>query len=337
MYLTIEAVKSNPLFRQVDASGLDLKTVAKAISMTQSAASKKIRVDRFALTFYTLNHAYSEILNRRLAKEPLSKLEAKICTKYEDTIEIQARFLFAYLTLACVREARHADDSGVDPEAPQDVRNFFESIIELPANEVVDRFIYRDINCTAGEFYTALSEQFEQNNYPNSFGGKPWADIANCCLNFVKGTLTAEVFVDLGYHLEHNNGSVFNKDFIFSSEKPDLQKILDCQASGQAPNLICNPTDGSQQFILDSAIDASVRSLVAGRYNPVDWSKVFRKGNPDNGTYTGFITTHVKPSKDAKAVPTENLTTIGEHSKHKKTGEVTPFAGHGLISYQQVR
>nr|AAL85294.1 unknown [Vibrio phage 1] len=49
------------------------------------------------------------------------------------------------------------------------------------------------------------------------------------------------MFVDLGYHLEHNNGSVFNKDFIFSSEKPDLQKILDCQASGQAPNLNLPP------------------------------------------------------------------------------------------------
>nr|ABG74945.1 unknown [Vibrio phage 1] len=140
--------------------------------MTQSAVHSKIRVDRFALTFYTLNHAYSEILNRRLPKEPLSDLEAKICKRYENTIEAQARFLFAYLTLACVREARHADEAGTTDDAPQDVRNFFESILDLPKNEVEDRFIHRDINCTAGDFFKVLSLQFVQCNYPNSFGGQ---------------------------------------------------------------------------------------------------------------------------------------------------------------------
>ncbi|WKV32863.1 hypothetical protein R21Y_102 [Vibrio phage vB_VhaS_R21Y] len=347
MYLTLEQVKANPLFRQVNAADLELKTVSKAISMTQSAASHKISVDRFALTFYTLNHAYSEIRNRKLDKEPLTDLETRICQKYEDTIAIQARFLFAYLTLACIREARHAEDPGTSDEDPADVKHFFDNLSSCSSHEAVDRFIHRDINCTVGEFLKVLSVQFKQNNYANGFGGEAWADIADCCFNFVNGTLTAEVFVDLGYHLEHNNGSVFNKDFIFSSEKPDLQKILDCQAAGQAPNLSCHPTREGQQFILESALDESVCALVRGQYDPVDWSKVYRKGNPSNGQYDGFLTNPVKTLEDnylvtgnKKYKPASDKTPIhykDNHEKHQHTGEIKPFANHGLNTYQQIR
>lgn len=343
MYLTLEQVKANPLFRTVNASDLDLKTVTKAISMTQSASSHKISVDRFALTFYTLNHAYSEIRNRKLDKEPLTTHEAKICEKYENTIAINARCLFAYLTLACVREARHAEEPGTADDDPQDIQHFFEGLGGCSSTEAVDRFIHRDINCTIGEFLKVLSYQFDQNNYANGFGGMAWASIADCCFNFVNGTITAEVFVDLAYHLEHNNGSVFNKDFIFSSEKPDLQKILDCQASGQAPNLMCHPTHEGQQFILEGAIDTAVKELVQGQFDPVEWDRVYRKGNPTNGLYNGFLENPIKSLKDNhlvtgnKPYKASKPTIHYNQDDHEATGQIKPFANHGLTTYQQIR
>ena len=58
---------------------------------------------------------------------------------------------------------------------------------------------------------------FRFGRFSSSYGGEPWAKITEHGLNFVRGKMNAEVFLDQAFSLEHNNGNMFNKDIIFEN------------------------------------------------------------------------------------------------------------------------
>ncbi|QNJ59107.1 hypothetical protein [Vibrio phage vB_ValS_PJ32] len=346
MFLSIEDVKTNPVFKKAGFDDLPLKKVTKALSLTCSAAQSKLRADRCALSFYAQNHIFSDLCSRKLNREPLTGKEAAICSMYEDTIADQTRFIFAYLTLASIREARHVMDLDfTSADVNDDIVRLFEAIKGIAAKDAVDYFIFSDINCTIGELLKALEAQFIDSEYANGYGGDAWADIAKCCLMFAEGELTAELFVDQAYHLEHNNGSVFNKNFIFSDEKPDLQKVLDCQAAGQAPNLLANPTAGHIQYVGPQAVDPEIHALVKDKYDPVNWDIVFKRGIAANGKYTSFLESAQVSNKPAVAVamdpakPGSDKTIVAKgNSKYKATGlTVTPYHNFNMLAFTQER
>jgi pyruvate,orthophosphate dikinase len=68
---------------------------------------------------------------------------------------------------------------------------------------------------TIGDALECAEVMFTQNNFRSSFGGKPWANIAEHAKKFAKGDINAEVFIDQAFSLEHNGGQIFNKDIIF--------------------------------------------------------------------------------------------------------------------------
>lgn len=56
---------------------------------------------------------------------------------------------------------------------------------------------------------------FFLSGFDSGYGGEPWAEIAKHALSFAKGEMNAEMFIDRALSLEHNNGQMFNKNFIF--------------------------------------------------------------------------------------------------------------------------
>lgn len=69
---------------------------------------------------------------------------------------------------------------------------------------------------TVNDLITGFSIIFKKNNFfEGNFGGKPWDNIVQHALKFSQGKINAEVFVDQAFSLEHNGGTIFNKDIIF--------------------------------------------------------------------------------------------------------------------------
>jgi hypothetical protein len=59
-----------------------------------------------------------------------------------------------------------------------------------------------------------LSPTFNKGKWQGGYGGKAWGSIADCLLNLVTGEYSPEMFCDLAFALQHNNGSMFNKSII---------------------------------------------------------------------------------------------------------------------------
>ena len=72
-------------------------------------------------------------------------------------------------------------------------------------------------NFTVEQALTYLKTIFTINHFDYDYGGKPWATIAEHGLKFTQGKMNAEMFIDQAFSLEHNNGNMFNKDFLFHS------------------------------------------------------------------------------------------------------------------------
>ena len=60
---------------------------------------------------------------------------------------------------------------------------------------------------------------FKFGDFNHEYGGQPWANIAEHGLNFVRGRMNAEVFLDQAFSLEHNNGNMFNKNIVFKNSE----------------------------------------------------------------------------------------------------------------------
>ena len=118
---------------------------------------------------------------------------------------------------------------------------------------------------------TYLKQIFENNHFEEGYGGDAWAVIAKHALNFAQGKINAEMFVDQAFSLEHNNGNMFNKDFLFeksgkneftfptdegdkTEEIPLSSFLLNAQHLGMLPGLLnletisdkmlgCNPEE----------------------------------------------------------------------------------------------
>lgn len=67
--------------------------------------------------------------------------------------------------------------------------------------------------------------------WQDSYGGTPWLDIAKACTK--KWTLPNEVFIDHMVDMAHNNGTYFDKQYIFQlNDKHGFQNFLDYKRYG---------------------------------------------------------------------------------------------------------
>jgi phosphohistidine swiveling domain-containing protein len=108
------------------------------------------------------------------------------------------------------------------------------------------------------------------------YGGKPWSDIAKHGLSFSKGLINSETFIDQALSLEHNNGQMFNKKFIF--EDNFLSHYFNLFLLEDNNSLIVKTTEiNIKDFILHLQNSSSVLSLAN---IPKEWNTLIT--NLDN-------------------------------------------------------
>lgn len=67
-------------------------------------------------------------------------------------------------------------------------------------------------------FFIIAAEAFLSQGWIRSFGGRAWSQIAIVLREYLAGRMPRAVFIDHVFDLEHNNGSVFDKHFMVSSQ-----------------------------------------------------------------------------------------------------------------------
>ena len=86
-------------------------------------------------------------------------------------------------------------------------------------NTMIKRMLpsFKNSDLTIENILKTVCVIFKKKSFNKSYGGDSWQNIANHALSFATGKINSEVFVDQAFSLEHNEGSIFNKEIIFNS------------------------------------------------------------------------------------------------------------------------
>ena len=83
---------------------------------------------------------------------------------------------------------------------------------------------FKDI--TISNMMKAIVNIFKFGSFEGGYGGEPWAKITEHGLNFARGSINTEVFLDQAFSLEHNNGNMFNKNIVFRNSGENYWKVM---------------------------------------------------------------------------------------------------------------
>jgi len=140
---------------------------------------------------------------------------------------------------------------------------------------------------TVGQYSKSLVVGFHKGAFSGGYGGHKWGVVAECLDNFVHGVYSAEMMMDVGWTLCHNGGPIFNKGMQYTGyNHNELNMILDCQRSGQIPQLLASgklKVDVPQELThLYGRCCALIPGFAGEGY--VDWHKVKADGGLHNWT-----------------------------------------------------
>lgn len=80
-----------------------------------------------------------------------------------------------------------------------------------------------------------MVEAFNHAYWTHSCGGPKWGEAAKLLLDYLEGTISPRVMVNMAWSMEHNGGCIFNKVFAVEGDgyngRPSLHRILEQQAS----------------------------------------------------------------------------------------------------------
>ena len=198
-----------------------------------------------ALSFYLLNHAVAEVGRRVHPDEPLRDY-SWIFNKYHETLREAGLRLAYYLFLICTREARHVRSSSNDAflnNLHQTLPRSVDYVRSLPSGSApaAQKFMTDPPNTPIGDYTSCLVRIFNEGYWSSSFGGKKWGKVAQALHDYVRGEMSMELLLDMGFALAHNGGPIFNKQVLYHhQDNKELLKILDVQRAGMIPQLICS-------------------------------------------------------------------------------------------------
>lgn len=227
-----------------------------------------------AVKFYFANHLMAELQKKVNPEEPLGKYEPLV-EQYSETVLYGSLHMFAYILLICGRESRHCPHgastiSKVTPKVHPKVQGLILKIRGTNNNLVERVTLNSDLKgLTMREYLSSMKHVFKSSGFSGGFGGLAWAKIANIALMFVEGEISTEVFYDSAWSARHNNGTIFNKEYIYHSDTIHLKHVLDCQATGGIPALVRQrlKVDHAGAFKATSNSEASlVNHAIAGMY-----------------------------------------------------------------------
>lgn len=240
-----------------------------------------------AAKLYTMNHLFGLIQQRRGPLDQLTDLEFRVCDRYIKTLAEQVSRMFFYVTIICVREARHLYTM---PETwwqsicndPVDAQAFkaFSANNKGSEGAALKQFENSPPNMKFETFIEAISRLFHKGKFSSGYGGPAWGGIADCLLRFIRGEGSAEIFVDAAYALCHNGGPIFNKGFYYHAvSKNDIEQILDCQRAGSSCEFVITNGHYSKSCPDEvKLIKEWAKEYPTDLSSKVDWNKVVKLG-----------------------------------------------------------
>ncbi|NOQ30226.1 MAG: hypothetical protein GQ570_03790 [Helicobacteraceae bacterium] len=262
----LDQVKKKPFFSKINISDIPLGNVVDTMVKAESGLGTK-SPDAEALAFYLMNHAYMLSSADLTNYEPTGKHVQIIDTYLTEGTRIFQR-LFYYMLLICTRESRHVHSSNnlmgdVLTKYGSDIHSFLDMIRGGGSSSAANKLRISPPKVTLGEYTDYLEWMFYNGSFSGGYGGSAWGDVAKCLNNYVQGNISAEVMVDTGFTLAHNNGPIFNKGMLYTGYSNEFGVLLDVQRAGQMPRLV------HEQLILSHAYIASLVPL------PVEVSKIY--------------------------------------------------------------
>lgn len=292
---TLAYYQAAPQFKAHDFSKLPVAVFAKA-TKAYAIGCGHADPQMDAQHFYVLNHLASIVKAKFTPSEPLPAWASSVMEQYLKIAVDQSERIIHYITCIIVREMRHQHSVPValaNKVKAQCGEAMYEWIISLKAkNEsgAVEMYKSSPPDCNMEQFAKAHVLMYTQKSiWGSSYGGPPWANIANTLLRMVKGETSLEMVLDTGYTLAHNTAPMFNKGMMYDSNYSSLIKILDIQASGQMPELMLdtNDYDFQKPTVLKDVVK-QVKAAVPEAFGEwVDWVKVPHKGQASY--YTNYI------------------------------------------------
>ena len=236
---------SRPLVTGRDMSWVPSQSTAKAVVQFRSqdkAASTAPEAE--ALCFYAMNHGMAVIRQQHELYEPLGQ-DLEFVEAYHRMLASRAVRAFYYLLLICTRESRHVALAGnmpqkLAPEFGQAAVDFNLSIRGSSSLHTIQAWLSTPPDMPLGRYVDFLRAIFYQGKFSKGYGGPAWGAIADCLARFVHGEYSAELMLDTIWTLNHNNGTIFNKQMFYANSGHRLTRILDVQRSGQIPAMVCS-------------------------------------------------------------------------------------------------
>jgi len=196
-------------------------------------------------SFYYLNQSVNALESLYGLYGSLQDKESIIEDYIQTTLDV-AEHIIVYLLFICLRETRHAYNknsnfkvwaSASENKETAAVVKALRNAGPLKSIEQAVKFLQKSelLLCTLLE---SLSKLFVSGCFGMSCGGKNWKIITDFTLDYFKGKLTTEMFVDLCFNLEHNTSDIFNKGIVFTESRPFFKALLAIQHEGKLPILL---------------------------------------------------------------------------------------------------
>ncbi len=282
---TLRHQLARPLCMKREMGRVRATSTAKAMKeLTTSYQHAMVRPEEMAVQFYLLQHAMADVRTRFGLDEPLGAAVDVVELHNERGVDLGQR-MFTYLLLICTREARHTSGSAYFyKELTKCYGDAFVSFLSdikgLYSQDAIDRFMSDPPDMELGTYTAGLEQVFREGTFGGSFGGEPWANIAEVLNWFVQGSISAEMMLDTAFTLAHNGGPIFNKGMCFKMyDSTRLRMILDVQAAGQMPQLIDSvdtypAASAMVSFDSRNLFELCKKGLGGGFGGEIDWFKV---------------------------------------------------------------
>ncbi len=240
---TVNSILNVALTKTVDVSKVRMPDVC-AVLRDQYGVDPYhgtfVKPETEALDFYLANHVVGLIRTKKGETKPLTNSEAELLTKYTERSNEMALRAFAYLLLICSREMRHMKNTnimGMDLEQTEiKCGQFIHEHVKNGGGQNIANQIWNGAwNWPVGVWVTVLEKFFRNGSWNGGYGGKKWADVTLCMVEYVRGVYTAEMMVDVVWTLCHNGGPIFNKGMLYHTHGSELLRVLDVQRAGQVP------------------------------------------------------------------------------------------------------
>jgi hypothetical protein len=236
---------SRPLTRSIDFSGITFKDFVKRVFTTKDHLEKTDSPfpESEALRFYFLNHMMADLRARRHLDEPLTSAEVVFVERYyKDITEASAR-MATYVFLICCREMRHIHSHSLSDKFKkefvakfgQDLLDFIYHLTSHGESNVFGKMKNTTLDIPLGTYISGLTWAFNNGPFNGGYGGPAWGKVSQAVEDYIWGRISAEILLDIGWTLAHNNGPIFNKGYLYKQYSNMLGMILDIQRAGQIP------------------------------------------------------------------------------------------------------